>query len=45
MNKPVLEQALGIWEHLAELYPENPRYRECADIVKETIQALFPDAD
>ena len=44
-DKAMLEQALGIWEHLAELYPENPRYRECADIVKETIQALFPDAD
>lgn len=45
MNKPVLEQALGIWEHLAELYPENPRYRECAEIVKKAIQALFPHSD
>ena len=44
-DKAMLEQALGIWEHLAELYPENPRYREFADIVKKVLQALFPDSD
>ena len=44
-DKAMLEQALGIWEHLAELYPENPRYRECAEIVKKVLQALFPDSD
>ena len=44
-DKAMLEQALGIWEHLAELYPENPRYRECAEIVKKAIQALFPHSD
>ena len=44
-DKAMLEQALGIWEHLAELYPENPRYRECAEIVKKAIQVLFPHSD
>ena len=40
-DKAMLEQALGIWEHLAELYPENPRYRECA-YCKESASSAFP---
>ena len=44
-NKAMLEQALGIWEKLAEFFPENPKYRRFADIVKKVLQALFPHSD
>ena len=44
-NQAMLEQALGIWEKLAEFFPENPKYRRFADIVKKVLQALFPDSD
>lgn len=41
-NQAMLEQALGIWEKLVEFFPENPKYRRFADIVKKVLQALFP---
>ena len=44
-NQAMLEQALVIWEKLAEFFPENPKYRRFADIVKKVLQALFPDSD
>ena len=44
-NQAMLEQALVIWEKLAEFFPENPKYRRFADIVKKVLQALFPHSD
>ena len=42
-DRSYLEKALDIWMQLAAQFPDNPSFRERADIVKRVIQHFFPD--